>query len=48
MVRQKMPELENGLVNLAAIVGFLMTVIAIIPIVLLSTTPRSGGDSTKS
>jgi hypothetical protein len=44
MVRPAMMALENGLVNLAAIVSFLIFCIGLIPLVLWVTTPRSDQD----
>lgn len=35
-----MPALENGVVNLIAIVGFIIVLIGTIPAVLLATKPR--------
>jgi hypothetical protein len=37
--------LENGFVNLVAVVGFLILAISIIPAVLYLGTPKSGTDS---
>jgi hypothetical protein len=43
MVVARPMSIDNGLVNLAAIVSAIIVLIGTIPAILLLTTPRSGG-----